>query len=128
MKTNWEDLAATSYHAALSAIKTEIERGDLAEALAGLTEMIATEYRSVRMGVKDELAKAMQYTIVCKYAPQGNIKGEWLGGLCRARGCIDSFCEDYGFVDRGFIEAEWEGALGRELTRSVPSLWFAQGS
>jgi hypothetical protein len=128
MNTDWEALASTSHYQTAVAIRNVLQAGDVAEATAGLEELIDALSRSDERALESYLIRLMQHIIKWQVQPERR-SPRWVATIDEARRQIRKLQQRHPrFTDRYIREEAWEDAYAggvneaiRDLNRTIPN-------
>ncbi|HNJ43795.1 MAG TPA: DUF29 domain-containing protein [Acidobacteriota bacterium] len=104
---NWQDLSATSPYQTALEIEDELAKGNIAEASAGLKELIEALGRSEKRALKSQLIRLMAHIIKWKTQTQKRSRS-WVASIYNAREEIADIQEETPSLTNEVIEEIWE--------------------
>jgi hypothetical protein len=103
---NWQQLAATSHYQTAVSVAETLAAGDVAEASAGLQELIDAVARSERRALRSQLVRLMVHILKWHCQPDKRTPN-WSVSIYQAREEIASIREEVPSLNREAIEAIW---------------------
>ncbi len=108
MKTDWQELAVTSHYHTAVAVHDALQEGDLAEAAAGIEELIDALSRSEERALESYLIRLMQHSIKWHVQPERR-SHSWVATIREARKQIRRLQQRYPrFTDTRIREQLWD--------------------
>lgn len=103
---NWQELAATSHYRTAVAVANELADGNVAEATAGLEELIDAVARAERRALRSQLVRLMTHVLKWINQPEKR-SASWAVTILQARDEIVAIREEVPSLTRKKIEAMW---------------------
>jgi len=107
MSTKWQDLAIDSHYKTAVAVKDSLVEGDLADARAGIEELIEALTRAEKRAVRAQLIRLMQHIIKWRSQPSHRSRS-WAATIFNAREEIADHRDEVPRLTRSLIEGFWE--------------------
>ncbi len=107
---NWQQLAATSHYQTAVSVAETLAAGDVADASAGLQELIDAVARSERRALRSQLVRLMAH-ILKWYAQPDKRTPSWSLSIYQAREEIASIQDEVPSLNREAIEDIWVACL-----------------
>ena len=105
--TKWQELSTSSHYQTAVAVEEALERGDIADAKAGIQELIDALSRSEKRALRSQLIRLMMHIIKWKTQPERRTIS-WCVSISNARREIDDIQEDTPSLTRAVINGLWE--------------------
>lgn len=107
---NWQQLAASSHYQTAVKIARELEAGNVAEASAGLEELIDAVGRSERRALRSQLTRLMMHILKWQHQPARR-SASWVISILLAREEIAGIQEEVPSLNQQAISDLWEKCL-----------------
>lgn len=107
---NWQELSSTSHYKTAMALKNEIARGNLPEAVIGIEELIQALSRSEKRALKSQLIRLMLHIIKWQSQPERRSLS-WVASIKDAREEIADIQEETPSLTDNVIKELWDKAF-----------------
>jgi hypothetical protein len=107
---NWQEQAASSHYQTAVAIREEFRAGRLADAAAGLEELIDALSRSERRALKSQLVRLMVPILKWRIQPEHRSRS-WAASIRGARREIREIQQETPSLTDEVIKAMWDSCL-----------------
>ncbi|MBY0526269.1 MAG: DUF29 domain-containing protein [Gemmataceae bacterium] len=104
---NWREQSTTSHYQTAVAIAEQLKAGNIAEATAGVEELIDALARSDKRALRSQLARLMAHIIKWRSQPEGRSRG-WRASIANAREEIAAIREETPSLTEDFIRGIWD--------------------
>jgi len=104
---NWREQSTTSHYQTAVAIAQQLKAGNIAEATAGVEELIDALARSDKRALRSQLARLMAHIIQWRCQPEGRSRG-WRASIANARVEIADIREETPSPNEDTIRAMWD--------------------
>jgi hypothetical protein len=104
---DWQQLSTSSHYQTAVAVEEALNRGDTAEAKAGIEELIDALARSEKRALRSQLTRLMTHIMKWKTQPRKRSKS-WRATINAARREISDIQEETPSLNRQVIEQLWD--------------------
>lgn len=103
----WQELSTTSHYQTAVAVEEALDRGDIADAKAGIQELIDALARAERRALRSQLIRLMKHIIKWKTQPERRSRS-WVTSINNARREIEDIQEETPSLNRAVIKTMWD--------------------
>jgi hypothetical protein len=115
---NWLELATNSHYQTATAIRQQLEAGNVGSATEGLDSLIAAMERSEKRALTSQLIRLMSHIIKWKCQPERR-SASWAITILSTRREITEIQEEMPSLNQSFIDSIWDKCFKAAMKEAV---------